>query len=192
MIAGQGKLALEMLEERPDFDAIAVPVVGGGMIAGMVTAAKAPKPGICLIGVETRMYPSIWVALKGIDATAGGATVAEGITVKVAGKKTLPIVRDDVDTIVRVDEGHLEGAVNAHLTPQKTMAEGAGAAGLAAMFAEPDLFAAGRSGWSCRRRHRSAHPRLDPDAGAGPRGEDRRRSASPFRIAPARLAPSSP
>jgi threonine dehydratase len=140
VIAGQGTLALEMLEERPDLDVIAVPVGGGGLIAGMATAAKALKPDIRLIGVETRMYPSMWAALKGIDAMAGGATLAEGIAVKVAGRKTLPVVRDLVDTIVLVDESHLERAVNAYLTLQKTMAEGAGAAGLAAMFAEPDLF----------------------------------------------------
>ena len=140
VIAGQGTLALEMLEERPDLDVIAVPVGGGGLIAGMATAAKALNPDVRLIGVETRMYPSMWAALKGIDAMAGGATLAEGIAVKVAGSKTLPIVRDLVDTIVLVDESHLERAVNAYLTLQKTMAEGAGAAGLAAMFAEPDVF----------------------------------------------------
>ncbi|MBS1168171.1 MAG: tdcB 1 [Proteobacteria bacterium] len=119
VIAGQGTLALEMLEEP---------------------AAKALKPEIDVIGVETRMYPSMWAAVKGIDAMVGGATLAEGIAVKVAGRKTLPVVRELVDTIVLVDESHLERAVNAYLTLQKTMAEGAGAAGLAAMFAEPDLF----------------------------------------------------
>jgi threonine dehydratase len=140
VIAGQGTLALEMLEEQPDLDVIAVPVGGGGLIAGMATAAKALKPSIRIVGVETRMYPSMWAAMKGIDAMAGGATLAEGIAVKLAGRKTLPVVRDLVDTIVLVDESHLERAVNAYLTLQKTMAEGAGAAGLAAMFAEPDLF----------------------------------------------------
>ena len=140
VIAGQGTLALEMLEERPDLDVIAVPVGGGGLIAGMATAAKALKPDIRVVGVETRMYPSMWAAVKGIDAMAGGATLAEGIAVKVAGLKALPVVRELVDTIVLVDESHLERAVNAYLTLQKTMAEGAGAAGLAAMFAEPDLF----------------------------------------------------
>ncbi len=141
VMRGQGTIALEMLEEVPGLDVLAVPIGGGGLIAGMAVAAKAVKPSIEVVGVETRLYPSMWAALNGIDAVCGGATLAEGIAVKNAGRLTLPIVRDLVDGIVLVDESHLERAVNAFLTVQKVMAEGAGAAGLAAMLAEPARFA---------------------------------------------------
>ena len=112
----------------------------------MAIAARALKPDITVIGVEARLYPSMWAAVNGIQAVSGGATLAEGIAVKNAGRLTLPIVRDLVDAIVLVDESHLERAVNAYLTLQKTMAEGAGAAGLAAMFAEPERFAGRKVG----------------------------------------------
>jgi threonine dehydratase len=146
VIRGQGTIALEMLEEDPDLDIIVVPIGGGGLISGMAIAARAVKPSIAIIGVETRLYPSMWAALKGTDVICGGATLAEGIAVKTAGRLTLPIVRDLVEAIVLVDESHLERAVNAYLTLQKTMAEGAGAAGLAAMFAEPERFRGHRVG----------------------------------------------
>jgi threonine dehydratase len=140
VIAGQGTIALEMLADVPDLDAIVVPVGGGGLVSGMATAARALKPDIRIIGVETRMYPSMWAAMNNVRASAGGATLAEGIAVKNVGEKTLAIARDLVDEIILVDESHLERAVNAYLTLQKTMAEGAGAAGLAAMIASPDTF----------------------------------------------------
>jgi threonine dehydratase len=146
IIRGQGTIAIEMLEEDPDLDTLVVPIGGGGLIAGMAIAAKTIKPSIEVIGVETRLYPSMWAALRGVPAVCGGATLAEGIAVKTAGTLTLPIVRDLVEAIVLVDESHLERAVNAYLTLQKTMAEGAGAAGLAAMLAEPERFRGKRVG----------------------------------------------
>jgi threonine dehydratase len=98
------------------------------------------KPSIDIVGVEAALYPSVWNALHREQRPIGGATLAEGIAVKNVGKLTLPIIRELVSDIVLVDEAHLERAVNAYLTLQKTMAEGAGAAGLAAMLAEPDRF----------------------------------------------------
>lgn len=146
VIRGQGTIALEMLEEDPGLEALVVPIGGGGLISGMAIAARAVKPDIAVIGVETRLYPSMWAAVRGVEVRCGGATLAEGIAVKSAGALTLPIVRDLVEDIVLVDESHLERAVNAYLTLQKTMAEGAGAAGLAAMLAEPERFRGRRVG----------------------------------------------
>ena len=146
VIRGQGTIALEMLEEAPDLDVMVVPIGGGGLIAGMAIAAKAIKPDITVIGVETRLYPAMWAAFRNVPVICGGATLAEGIAVKNVGVLTLEIARDLVDDIVLVDESHLERAVNAYLTLQKTMAEGAGAAGLAAMLAEPERFAGRKVG----------------------------------------------
>jgi len=140
VIAGQGTIALEMLEDVPDLDTLVVPIGGGGLIAGNAIAARARKPQIEIIGAEAALYPSFWNALRGEHRPLGGATLAEGIAVKNVGALTLPIVRALVSDIILVDEVHLERAVNAYLTLQKTMAEGAGAAGLAAMLAEPGKF----------------------------------------------------
>jgi threonine dehydratase len=140
VIAGQGTIALEMLEDAPDLDLIVVPIGGGGLIAGNALAARALKPAIEIIGAEAALYPSFWNALHGESRPLGGPTLAEGIAVKNVGALTLPIVRDLVSEIVLVDEQSLERAVNAYLTLQKTMAEGAGAAGLAAMLAKPERF----------------------------------------------------
>jgi threonine dehydratase len=141
VIAGQGTIALEMLEEAPDLDLLVIPIGGGGLIAGNAVAARAKKPSIEIIGAEAALYPSFWNALHGESRALGGPTLAEGIAVKNVGALTLPIVRDLVAEIVLVDEAHLERAVNAYLTLQKTMAEGAGAAGLAAMLVKPERFA---------------------------------------------------
>jgi threonine dehydratase len=140
VIAGQGTVALEMLEEAPDLDMLAVPIGGGGLISGMAVAAKSAKPGIEIVGVECAAFPSMWNAVHGGNRPLGGPTLAEGIAVKNAGQLTLPIVRALVSDIMLVDEAHLERAVNAYVTLQKTMAEGAGAAGLAAMLASPERF----------------------------------------------------
>jgi threonine dehydratase len=140
VIAGQGTIALEMLEDVPDLDALVVPIGGGGLIAGNAVAARSRKPAIEIVGAEAALYPSFWNALHGENRPLGGATLAEGIAVKNVGILALPIVRELVSEIVLVDEAHLERAVNAYLTLQKTMAEGAGAAGLAAMLAEPEKF----------------------------------------------------
>jgi threonine dehydratase len=140
IIAGQGTIALEMLDEVPDLDMLLVPIGGGGLIAGNAIAARAVREKIEIVGVEAALYPSMRNALTGANDPIGGPTLAEGIAVKDVGKLTLPVVRALVSDIVLVDEAHLERAVNAYLTLQKTMAEGAGAAGLAALLAVPDRF----------------------------------------------------
>jgi threonine dehydratase len=140
VIAGQGTIALEMLEDDPELDLIVIPIGGGGLIAGNAIAAHARKPAIEIVGAEAALYPSFWNALRGEARPLGGPTLAEGIAVKNVGTLTLPIVREHVAEIVLVDEQSLERAVNAYLTLQKTMAEGAGAAGLAAMLACPERF----------------------------------------------------
>jgi threonine dehydratase len=146
VIAGQGTIALEMLEEAPDLDTLVIPIGGGGLIAGNAIAACAVKPSIRIIGAEAALYPSMCNALGYAARPIGGPTLAEGIAVKNVGGLTLPIVRDLVSDIVLVDEEHLERAVNVYLTLQKTMAEGAGAAGLAAMLVAPEKFAGRKVG----------------------------------------------
>ncbi|MEA3028301.1 MAG: threonine dehydratase, partial [Alphaproteobacteria bacterium] len=138
VIAGQGTVALEMLEDVADLDVLVVPIGGGGLISGMATAAKAVNSAIDIVGAESALYPSMWNAIHGESRPLGGATLAEGIAVKNVGSLTLPIVRALVSDIVLVDEEHIERAANAYLTLQKAMAEGAGAAGLAAMLAKPE------------------------------------------------------
>jgi threonine dehydratase len=146
IIAGQGTVALEMLEDVPDLDCIVVPIGGGGLISGNAVAAKAKRPDIEIVGVEAALYPSMVNALGNEDRPAGGPTLAEGIAVKKAKGRTLAIVRALVSRIILVDEPLLERAVNAYLTLQKTMAEGAGAAPLAALLAEPERFRGKRVG----------------------------------------------
>jgi threonine dehydratase len=146
VMAGQGTVALEMLAEAPDLEVLVVPIGGGGLISGIAVAAKALKPGIEVIGVEAALYPSFVNAIRGEDAPVGGPTLAEGIAVKTVGRLTLPIVRALVSDILLVDEVHIERAVAAYGTLQRTMAEGAGAAGLAAMLSRPELFKGRRVG----------------------------------------------
>jgi len=146
IIAGQGTIALEMLEEVPDLDVLVIPIGGGGLIAGNAIAARAKNPEIEIVGVECELYPSMWNAIHRGNKPCGGATLAEGIAVSNAGTLTLPVVRELVRDIILVDEPLIERAVNAFLTLQKTMAEGAGAAGLAAMLAAPERFAGRKVG----------------------------------------------
>lgn len=146
VIAAQGTIALEMLEDVPDLDCLVVPIGGGGLISGNAVAAKALRPDLEIVGVEPALYPSMWNAMTGNDLPIGGPTLAEGIAVKNVGRLTLPVVRELVSHVSLVDETHLESAVNIYLTLQKTMAEGAGAAGLAAMLKEPDRFRGKRVG----------------------------------------------
>jgi threonine dehydratase len=146
VIAGQGTIALEMLEDVPALEMLVVPIGGGGLISGMGVAARAVNSSIEIVGAEAELYPSMWNALNGRHRTIGGPTLAEGIAVKNVGKLTLPLVRALVRDIILVGEAQLERAVNAFSTLQKTIAEGAGAAGLAAMLAEPVRFRGRRVG----------------------------------------------
>ena len=146
VIAGQGTIALEMFEDVPDLDMMVIPIGGGGLISGNAIAAKARNPKIEVIGAEALLYPAVWNALEHGNRPVGGPTLAEGIAVKNVGRLTLPIIRELVSDVILVDEAHLERAVNAYLTLQKTMAEGAGAAGLAALLAEPVRFKGKRVG----------------------------------------------
>jgi threonine dehydratase len=140
VMAGQGTVATEMLADAPDLDLVVVPIGGGGLISGIAVAAKALNPRIRIVGVEAALYPSFHNAVSGEDRPIGGATLAEGIAVKTVGALTLPVVRDLVSEIVLVEEPLIERAVGLFATLTHTMAEGAGAAGLAAMLARPDLF----------------------------------------------------
>jgi threonine dehydratase len=146
IIAGQGTVALEFLADVTGLDVLVVPIGGGGLISGIAVAAKAMQPEIEILGVECALYPSMWNALRGGKLPCGGVTLAEGIAVKNVGRLTLPIVRELVSDLLLVQEMHLERAVNAFLTLQKTMAEGAGAAALAAVLSEPDRFRGRRVG----------------------------------------------
>ena len=140
VMAGQGTVALEMLEDEPDLDTLVVPIGGGGLISGMATAAKALKPGIQIVGVEAAMYPSFTAKLRGETAKCGGATIAEGIAVKAVGEKPFRQARDLVDDVVLCEEWAFEQAIALYCMVEKTVAEGAGAGGLAALLAYPDRF----------------------------------------------------
>ena len=138
--AGQGTLALEMLAEQPDLDTLIVSVGGGGLIAGVATAAKTLKPSIRVVGVQTRRFPSMLNAVQGLDLPIGQSTIAEGIAVATAGAFTRQVVRNYVDTLLLVDEGDVEQAVLMLLEIEKTLVEGAGAAGLAALVRHGEQF----------------------------------------------------
>ena len=138
--AGQGTVALEMLEDVPDLDMLVIPVGGGGLASGMGVAARAVKPDIALIGVEAELFPSMYNRLRHNELPCGGDTLAEGIAVKEPGVFTSRTLRGLLDDIVLVDEGSLERAVSLLLQIEKTVAEGAGAAGLAAVLAHPARF----------------------------------------------------
>ena len=141
IIAGQGTIALEMLADAPEIDTLAIPIGGGGLLSGVGTAAKALRPGLVVVGVQAELYPSMYALLNGLDLPAQGDTLAEGIAVKVPGLLTRQIVREIADDIVLVSERYLERAVALLLEIEKTVAEGAGAAGLAALLAHPERFA---------------------------------------------------
>jgi threonine dehydratase len=139
--AGQGTVALEMLESIPSLDMLVVPIGGGGLLSGMGTAARALKPDIGLIGVQAELYPSMYALLKNLQMPCEGDTLAEGIAVKIPGAFTSEVIRELVDEIVLVSEAELETAVSLLLQIEKTVVEGAGAAGLAAVMANPEIFA---------------------------------------------------
>lgn len=139
--AGQGTVALEMLESIPSLDMLVVPIGGGGLLSGMGTAARALKPDIGLIGVQAELYPSMYALLNNLQMPCEGDTLAEGIAVKMPGAFTSEVIRELVDEIVLVNEAELETAVSLLLQIEKTVVEGAGAAGLAAVMAHPEKFA---------------------------------------------------
>ena len=146
IVAGQGTVALEMLEEVPDLDTLIVAVGGGGLISGMATVAKALRPGIEVVGVQTVRFPAMYNAIKGTHHIQGTSTIAEGIAVGTPGRIPLDIIHQRVDDLLLVDEGDIEQALVMLLEVEKTLVEGAGAVGLAALLKYPDRFKGKRIG----------------------------------------------
>ena len=140
MIAGQGTVALEMLAAVPDLDTLVVPIGGGGLISGIAVAAKATKPDIEIVGVQAKLYPSMYNKILGTDLPMRGDTLAEGIAVKAPGVLTSELIRTHVNEILLVSEVDIEHAVALLIEIEKTVVEGAGAAGLAAVLCHPDRF----------------------------------------------------
>ena len=146
VMAGQGTVALEMLVDAPALDALVVPIGGGGLISGIAVAAKALMPAIDIYGVQTRVYPSMYDAVKGAHLPCSGQTMAEGIAVKEPGALTTPVVRALVKDILLVGESDIEQAIAALLEIEKTLVEGAAAAAYAAIVANRELFAGRKVG----------------------------------------------
>ena len=140
VMMGQGTAGLEMLTDHPDLDILVVPIGGGGLMGGIATVARDMRPNIKIYGVQTELYPSMKLAVEGKEITCGGETLAEGIAVKKPGGVTLPVVDALVDKILLVNERELEWAVGALIEQQRVVSEGAGAAGIAAIHANPTLF----------------------------------------------------
>jgi threonine dehydratase len=138
--AGQGTVALEMLADVPELDTLIIPVGGGGLAAGMGTAARALRPDIKLVGVEAELFPSMYNRLKGTQYPSGGDTLAEGIAVKEPGEFTSRVLAGLLDEFLLVSEAQIETALALLLQIEKTVVEGAGAAGLAAVMAHPEVF----------------------------------------------------
>ena len=146
IMAGQGTLALEMLAQQPELDTLIVPIGGGGLISGVATAAKALKPGIRVVGVQTMRFPGAVNAVTGSHHPRGDSTIAEGIAVSTPGAHCLPVIRHCVDELLLVDEGDVEQAIVMLLEIEKTLAEGAGATALAALLRHPAGFAGRKVG----------------------------------------------
>lgn len=146
VIAGQGTVAIELLEALPQLETLVVPVGGGGLIAGVALAAKSIKPDITIVGVESELYPTLHAALGGRRPLKGGPTIAEGIAVAEVGGRPLELIRGRVDEVLLVGESQIEAAINLFLEVEKTVVEGAGAAALAAVLAHRDKFAGRRVG----------------------------------------------
>ena len=140
IVAGQGTIGLEILEDDPDLDFLVVPIGGGGLISGISTAIKALKPSIEIYGVESDLYPSMHHAINEIPPANGGQTLADGIAVKSPGALTRAIVEEHVREVLLVDEMSVERAVGLLIETQRVVAEGAGAAGLAAILCHPSAF----------------------------------------------------
>ena len=146
VIAGQGTIGIEMLKAQPDLDTLVIAVGGGGLISGIATAVRAIKPGVQIIGVQTSRFPAMFNHIKGTQLPQGASTIAEGIAVGQPGLITREIVRRHVDDLVLVDEGDIEQAIVMLLEIEKTLVEGAGAAGLAALLKDPARFAGRKVG----------------------------------------------
>lgn len=141
IVAGQGTVALEMLEDAPEIDTLVVPIGGGGLIGGMAVAAHGINPDIRVVGVESAGYPSAYAALQNdLSLVTGGATIAEGIAVKYIGQLPLLLIRQHVADLMRVEESAIERAIGLLANVEKVVAEGAGAAGLAALLTDPARF----------------------------------------------------
>jgi threonine dehydratase len=140
VVAGQGTIALEMLAQQPQLDTLVVPIGGGGMIAGVATAVRALRPDIEVIGVQTERFPAAWNAQHGEQRASAQVTIADGIAVKSPGVLTLPIIRDKVADVLLVDEDAIEQAILMLLEIEKTVVEGAGSVGLAALMKYPERF----------------------------------------------------
>jgi threonine dehydratase len=140
IVAGQGTVGIEMLRAQPDLDVLVVAVGGGGLIAGVAAAAKAIKPGIEVVGVQTLRFPNMYNAVKHAALPQGGSTIAEGIAVGAPGRVTQALIERYVDDLLLVDEGDIEQAIVMLLEIEKTLVEGAGAAALAALLKHPDRF----------------------------------------------------
>jgi threonine dehydratase len=146
VIAGQGTVGLEMLEAAADLDVLVVPIGGGGLIAGIATAAKALRPEVHVLGVESKTWSAMYQRLNGLPVQVGGDTIAEGMAVRDVGNLPLEICRRLVDEVLLVEEETIERAIVALIEIEKTVAEGAGAAGLAALLEHPKRFAGRRVG----------------------------------------------
>lgn len=144
--AGQGTIALEMLQDVPDLDALVIAVGGGGLISGMATVAKALRPTMEVVGVQTARFPAMFNAIKGAHHPQGSSTIAEGIAVGTPGQIPMVIIRQRVDDLLLVDEGDIEQALVMLLEVEKTLVEGAGAVGLAALLKYPERFKGKRVG----------------------------------------------
>jgi threonine dehydratase len=146
VVAGQGTIGIEMLRAQPDIDTLVIAVGGGGLISGIATAVRALKPGVQIVGVQTARFPAMVNAIKGTQHPQGSNTIAEGIAVGQPGRLTRELIRQRVDDLVLVDEGDIEQAIVMLLEIEKTLVEGAGAAGLAALLKDPARYAGRKVG----------------------------------------------
>jgi threonine dehydratase len=147
IMAGAGTCGLEFVEDVPDLDTLVVPIGGGGLFSGCAIAAHALNPKIRMVGVETTGYCSAWAAIQGDPSLVkGGSTIAEGIAVKYIGKQTLPVIREHAAELVRVEDAQIERAIGLLANVEKVVVEGAGAAGLAALLADPAKYAGRKVG----------------------------------------------
>jgi threonine dehydratase len=146
VMAGQGTLAFEMLAQVPALEVLLVPIGGGGLISGVATAARAARPDIAIVGVQSERFPAVWSALSGAPTHSAQATIADGIAVAAPGEHTLPLIRERVDDVLLVGEDDIEQAILMLLEIEKTVVEGAGAVGLAALLKHRQRFAGRRCG----------------------------------------------